>query len=241
MLASVLPGSGGTGDSRNDLSLMGKILKGISLENVLVRFGDRGKVKAPDCRVLHSLLYGTPRLSWRQIVMINTWDTRESFKQKMIPYVRLISAMILQQNALPQDSLWVSKPIDQFNFASMRRHWKITVKAFGHLHTVEDEQGDSYRFTEPREGDEDGDEEEGDEEMPDVEEETDPTGPRGPRRRYRKQHRKISADVANFVNQRQIASYRLWTGGQQAVYDNVSACIGEGREYQASRKAWEDA
>ncbi|MFS7913391.1 hypothetical protein Hanom_Chr02g00141281 [Helianthus anomalus] len=60
----------------------------------MVRFGDRGSMKAPDCRVLHALLYGTPRLSGRQIVMINTWDRRESFKRKMIPYVLLISAMI---------------------------------------------------------------------------------------------------------------------------------------------------
>ncbi|KAJ0480461.1 hypothetical protein HanIR_Chr13g0631951 [Helianthus annuus] len=219
---------------------MGKILQGISLENIMVRFGDRGTVKAPDYRVLHALLYGTPKLSWRQIVMINTWDTRESFKRKMIPYARLISAMILQQNALPQDSLWVSKPIDQFNFASMRRHWRITVKAFGHLHTVEDEQGDSYRFND-KEGDEEGDEEEGDEEMPDVEEETDPSGPRGPRRRYRKKHREISANVADFVNQRQIPSYQLWNHGDQAIYDNVSAVIVEAREYHASRSEWEEA
>ncbi|KAJ0881144.1 hypothetical protein HanRHA438_Chr10g0471141 [Helianthus annuus] len=223
MLASVLPGSGGAS---------------ISLENVLVRYGDHGTVKATDCRVLHSLLYGTPRLSWRQILMINTWDTRESFKRKMIPYVRLISAMILQQNALPQESLWVSKPIDQFNFTSMRRHWKITVKVFGHLHTVEDEQGNSYRYTEPREGDEEEDE---DEEMVDMEDETEPPGLRGPRQRYRRKHREISADVADFVNQRQGPTYRNWNCGQQAVYDNVSACIGEGRENAANRKAWEEA
>ncbi|KAM0006105.1 hypothetical protein Hdeb2414_s0184g00826451 [Helianthus debilis subsp. tardiflorus] len=108
ILASVLPGSGGAGESRNDLSLEGRNLQGISLENVMVRFGDRGKMKAADCRVIHALLYGTSSLSWRQIVMINTWDMRESCTRKMIPYVRLISAMILQQNALPQESLWVS-------------------------------------------------------------------------------------------------------------------------------------
>ncbi|MFS7917259.1 hypothetical protein Hanom_Chr03g00186951 [Helianthus anomalus] len=130
MLASLLPGSGGARESRNDLSLEGRFLQGIALENLMVRFGDRGKVKAPGCRVLHALLYGTPRLSWRQIVMINTWGTRESCTRKMIPYVRLISTMILQQNALPQKSLWVSKPIDQFNLASTKRHWKITVKVF---------------------------------------------------------------------------------------------------------------
>ncbi|KAM0043379.1 hypothetical protein Hdeb2414_s0010g00340591 [Helianthus debilis subsp. tardiflorus] len=52
MLEAVLPGSGGLGESRNDLSLEGRILQGISLENVMVRFGDRGKVKALNCRVV---------------------------------------------------------------------------------------------------------------------------------------------------------------------------------------------
>ncbi|MFS7986732.1 hypothetical protein Hanom_Chr11g01013741 [Helianthus anomalus] len=85
MLVAVLPGSGGLGESRNDLSLEGIILQGKSLENVMVRFRDRGKVKAPDCRVLHAFLYGTPRLSWWQIVMKNTWDMRESCTRKMIP------------------------------------------------------------------------------------------------------------------------------------------------------------
>ncbi|MFS8003012.1 hypothetical protein Hanom_Chr13g01208871 [Helianthus anomalus] len=65
MLAYVLLGSGGAGESRNDFSLEGRILQGISLEKVMVRFGDREIVNAPDCRVLHTLLYGTPRLSWR--------------------------------------------------------------------------------------------------------------------------------------------------------------------------------
>ncbi|MFS7962733.1 hypothetical protein Hanom_Chr08g00730021 [Helianthus anomalus] len=76
----------------------------------MVRFGYRGRVRDSDYRVIHALLYGTPTLSWRRIIMMNTWITRESFHQRMIPYVRLISAMILQQNCLPQESLWVSKP-----------------------------------------------------------------------------------------------------------------------------------
>ncbi|KAJ0744394.1 hypothetical protein HanPI659440_Chr10g0387111 [Helianthus annuus] len=209
MLAAVLPGSGGMGESRNDLYLEGRILQGISLENVMVRSGDRGKVKAPDCRVLHALLYGTPRLSWRQIVMMNTWDTRESCTRKMIPYVRLINVMILQQNALPQESLWVSKPIDQFNFASMKRHWKITIKVFGHLHTVEDEQENSYNFSDPREAEEGAH----DEEMVDEEDKTEPAGPRGPKQRYMRPIREISEEVANFVNRRRVPSYRNFNCG----------------------------
>ncbi|KAJ0473988.1 hypothetical protein HanOQP8_Chr15g0582601 [Helianthus annuus] len=108
----------------------------------------------------------------------------------------------------------------------MKRHWKITVKVFGHLHTVEDDQGNSYNYTDPREAEEGSH----DEEMVDEEDETEPAVPRGPRQRYRRLHREISADVANFVNQRWGPSYRDFNRGQQAVFDNVSAGIGEGKE-----------
>ncbi|MFS8034395.1 hypothetical protein Hanom_Chr17g01580681 [Helianthus anomalus] len=111
--------------------------------------------------------------------MMNTWDTRESCTRKMIPFVRLISAMILQHNALPQESLWVSKPIDQFNLASMKHPWKISVKVFGHLHTVEYDQGNNYNYADPREAKEGGH----DEEMVDEEDETEPASLWGPKQR----------------------------------------------------------
>ncbi|KAF5806663.1 hypothetical protein HanRHA438_Chr05g0233241 [Helianthus annuus] len=171
MLAAVLPGLGGMSESRNDLSLEERILQGISLENVMVQFGDRG---------------------------------RESCTRKMIPYVRLLSALILQQNALPAKSLWVSKPIDQICFASMKHHWKITVKVFGHLYTVEDEQGNSYRFSDPSMAQGGAQ----DEEMVDEEDETEPAGPRGPKQRYMRQHRELSEDVARFVTCRWVPSYQ---------------------------------
>ncbi|KAM0045988.1 hypothetical protein Hdeb2414_s0009g00310441 [Helianthus debilis subsp. tardiflorus] len=118
MLAAVLLGSGGTSDSRNDLSLEGRILQGISLENLMVRFGDRGKVKAPDCRVLHALFYGSSILSWRQIVMINTWDTKESCTRKMIPYVRLLSACFCNKMRCRQNHYGSLNP--SIRFASLR-------------------------------------------------------------------------------------------------------------------------
>ncbi|KAJ0480034.1 hypothetical protein HanOQP8_Chr13g0473011 [Helianthus annuus] len=122
MTRSVLPFSDGGVPLKSHLSVEGKILQDISLENIMVRFGDRGKVKGPNCRVLHALMFGSPMLLWRHIVMMNTWDTQEVCTRKMIPYVRLISAMILQQNSLPPESLWVSKPVEEFCFASMKRH-----------------------------------------------------------------------------------------------------------------------
>ncbi|MFS7986731.1 hypothetical protein Hanom_Chr11g01013731 [Helianthus anomalus] len=79
----------------------------------------------------------------------------------------------------------------------MKRHWKITVKVFGHLNTVEDEQGNSYNFSDPRAAEEGGH----DEEMVDEDDESDPSGPRGPKQWYMRPIREISADVENFVNQ----------------------------------------
>ncbi|MFS7937857.1 hypothetical protein Hanom_Chr05g00432701 [Helianthus anomalus] len=190
---------------------------------------------ATDCRVMHALLYGSPRLSWRHIVMINTWDTRESCMRKMIPYVRLLSAMILQQNALSAESLWVSKPIDQNCFASMKRHWKITVKVFNHLYTIQDEQGNSYRFSDSSAAQGGAQ----DEEMVDEEDKTEPAGPRGPKQRYMRPHRELSEDVARFVTCRRVPSYQNFNRSQQEVFDNVSAVIGEGREYEARRRNWE--
>ncbi|KAJ0521367.1 hypothetical protein HanIR_Chr10g0470031 [Helianthus annuus] len=80
-----------------------------------------------------------------------------------------------------------------------------------------------------------------DEEMGDEEEETEPSSPQRPRQRYLRPHMEINADVAGFVNIRRVPSYKNFDWGQQEIYDNVSACIGEGREYNRRRKAWEEA
>ncbi|MFS7975995.1 hypothetical protein Hanom_Chr10g00887301 [Helianthus anomalus] len=53
--------------------------------------------------------------------MMNTWFTRESFHKRMIPYVHLISTMILQQNCLPPESLWVSKPLEEFSLETIKK------------------------------------------------------------------------------------------------------------------------
>ncbi|KAJ0807794.1 hypothetical protein HanLR1_Chr00c1073g0788861 [Helianthus annuus] len=94
---------------RNHMSCEGKILQNISLENIMVRLGDRGKLRMWDLRILHALLVGTPKLSWHHITMMNIWDTRNQYRRKMIPCVRLISAMIFQQNRLKDNSLWILK------------------------------------------------------------------------------------------------------------------------------------
>ncbi|KAM0032356.1 hypothetical protein Hdeb2414_s0016g00474101 [Helianthus debilis subsp. tardiflorus] len=149
MVQATLPHSDSGAALRSHLSVEVKILQNISLDDIMGRFGDRGKVKATDCWVIHSLLFGTPKSSWHHIVMINTRDTQESYVGWMIPYVRLISAIILQQNHLPMEALWVSKPVDQICFASMKQHWKITVQVFGHQYTVSDDQGHRFQYTDP--------------------------------------------------------------------------------------------
>ncbi|KAF5762332.1 hypothetical protein HanXRQr2_Chr16g0775501 [Helianthus annuus] len=237
MIAVVLPYNDRGEAKRIQMTIEGKILQGISIENVLVRFGDRGGVRASDCRLVHSLLYGTPTLSWRHIVMMNTWATRESSQRRFIPYARLISAMIVQQNCLPPESLWVTKPLEEINKASMKKNWKIEVNLSGNKYVVTDGMGHKYEFLTSGAPPESGE----DEEMGDEEEEAEPSGPQRSRQRYMRLHREINADVAGFVNIRRVPSYKNFDRGQQEIYDNVSACIGEGREYNRRREAWEEA
>ncbi|XP_035845639.1 uncharacterized protein LOC110933891 [Helianthus annuus] len=191
----ILPTHQGGEMKRKQMSLEGKILQGISVENILARFGDRGGVRVSDCRVVHALLYGTPTLSWRHIVMMNTWATRESSQRRFIPYACLISAMIVQQNCLPLEALWVSKPVEEFNVAYMKKNWKIEVKFSSHKYVVTDELGNKYEVRTSgappvREEDVEMEEEE--------EQEAEPSGAQGPRQRYMRPHREINAEVAGF-------------------------------------------
>ncbi|KAJ0809338.1 hypothetical protein HanPI659440_Chr01g0013641 [Helianthus annuus] len=203
----------------------------------MVWFRCRGKVKAPNCRVLYSLLFESPKLSWRHIVMINTLDTRESYARRMIPYGQLISAMFVQQHRLPAEALWVSKPVDQICFASMKQHWKITIQVFGHRYTVSDDQGHQFQYTDLSAAQEAAQEEE----MVDDENEDEPPGPRGPRQRYARPHREVSTGVANFVVNRRRPGHCNYNRGQQDVFDNVSKGIGENKEYEERRRQWEQA
>ncbi|MFS7981695.1 hypothetical protein Hanom_Chr10g00954001 [Helianthus anomalus] len=75
--------------------------------------------------------------------------------------------------------------------------------------------------------------------MVDEEDETEPAGPRGPRQRYMRPIRGLSEDVANFVTRRRVPSYSNFNRGQREVFENVSAVMGEGREYEARKRNWE--
>ncbi|MFS8008540.1 hypothetical protein Hanom_Chr14g01274001 [Helianthus anomalus] len=208
MTEAILPYNDGGVVARSHLTIEGKILQGISLENVMVR----------------------------HIIMMNTWFTRESFHRRMIPYVRLISAMILQHKCLPPESLWVTKPLEEFSLATVKKNWKIHVKHSGSKYLVTNALGHKYEFVDPNA--QLGAEE--DVEMVDEEDETKPACPRGPKQRYMRPHRELNADVASFVNFRRVLSYQDFNRGQHAVFDNISAGIGEGREYDRRRQKWEE-
>ncbi|KAJ0433441.1 hypothetical protein HanIR_Chr17g0870351 [Helianthus annuus] len=117
----------------------------------------------------------------------------------------------------------------------MRKNWKIEVKFSRNKYIVTDNLGNKYDFL--TSGAPPASEE--DEEMGDKEEEVEPSGAQRPRQRYMRPHREINADVAGFVTMRRVPSYKNFERGQQEIYDNVSACIGEGREYNRIREAWE--
>ncbi|XP_035842132.1 golgin subfamily A member 6-like protein 22 [Helianthus annuus] len=118
----------------------------------------------------------------------------------------------------------------------MKKNWKIEVKFSGNKYVVTDELGNKYEVRTSgappvREEDVEMEEEE--------EQEAEPSGAQGPRQRYMRPHREINAEVAGFVTRRRVPSYKNFDRGQQEIYDNVSACIGEGREYNQRREAWQ--
>ncbi|MFS7917193.1 hypothetical protein Hanom_Chr03g00186211 [Helianthus anomalus] len=85
---------------------------------------------------------------------MNTWDTIESFsKKKMIPDVRLISVMIVQKSCLPEESLWVTKPVDDFDFAKMTKGSKIYMQSTTHHHVFSNRKtGYTFSFHKPVQG-----------------------------------------------------------------------------------------
>ncbi|XP_035832905.1 golgin subfamily A member 6-like protein 22 [Helianthus annuus] len=171
LLDIILPTHQGGEMKRKQMSREGKILQGISVENILARFGDRGGVR----------------------------------------------------------------PVEEFNVGYMRKNWKIKVKFSGNKYVVTDDLGNKYEIRTagaPPVAEED-------EEMGEEEEEVEPSGAQRPRQRYMRPHREINAEVAGFVTRRRVPSYKNFDRGQQEIYDNVSACIGEGREYSQRREAWE--
>ncbi|KAJ0680936.1 hypothetical protein HanPI659440_Chr16g0630081 [Helianthus annuus] len=182
--------------NRVHLSVEAKILQNISLENIMVRLGDRGKLRVWDLRVLHALMYSEPTLSWRHLVMMNIWDTQNQYKRKIIPHVRLISAMIAQQKQLPENSFWVVKAIDGIDFAKMPKRSKICVEEAGKWYRLTDrDTGSSYMYPEEEEG---GDEEMGEGECDEGDEEEEDPG-RRPGTQRRSKRKEVSGFVANFI------------------------------------------
>ncbi|KAM0044353.1 hypothetical protein Hdeb2414_s0010g00352201 [Helianthus debilis subsp. tardiflorus] len=140
----------------------------------MVRLGDRGKLRMWDLRILHALLVGTPKLSWRHITMTNTWDTRNQYKRKMIPCVRLISAMIFQQNRLKDNSLWILKGIDSIDFAQLRSGVNIYAEVLNKKAKVVDRKtGFQFKYVQRNADEEMGEGNGGDDEEEEADEEED--------------------------------------------------------------------
>ncbi|KAF5765564.1 hypothetical protein HanXRQr2_Chr15g0705211 [Helianthus annuus] len=224
---------------RNHLLCEGKILQNISLENIMVRLGNRGKLRMWDLRILHAVLVGTPKLSWRHITMMNISDTRNQYKRKMIPCVRLISAMIFQQNRLKDNSLWILKGIDTIDFAQLRSGVNIYAEVLNKKAKLVDRKtGFQFEYVQRNEDEEMGEGDGGDGEEEEAGEEED-RGRRPPRQRYARRHNESSHTVAQFINNRRRVAYASYPLGTQDTYDNVSAVMGENRELYEKRHQWE--
>ncbi|KAI3725833.1 hypothetical protein L1987_65629 [Smallanthus sonchifolius] len=67
--------------------------------------GDHVKIRNYEIRVLFALTTGRINLSFRQLIMVNIWESRESALKKSIPHAHLISHMLEKAHVIPRTSM----------------------------------------------------------------------------------------------------------------------------------------
>ncbi|KAL8225445.1 hypothetical protein R6Q57_018002 [Mikania cordata] len=85
---------------RSDLNVLPKLLSLISGFNVIPRLGDKLFIRNFEVRVLHALMIGHPKLSFRQLVLLNVWESRVSRARCLLPHCRLLSSLMVKQKVV---------------------------------------------------------------------------------------------------------------------------------------------
>ncbi|KAL8255422.1 hypothetical protein R6Q59_033643 [Mikania micrantha] len=98
------PEAMGTKLLRSDLKVLPKLLSLISGFNVIPRLGDKLFIRNFEIRVLHALMTGQPKLSFRHLVLLNVWESRVSRMRCMLPHCRLLSSLMVKQKVVTATS-----------------------------------------------------------------------------------------------------------------------------------------
>ncbi|KAJ0588509.1 hypothetical protein HanIR_Chr04g0175491 [Helianthus annuus] len=89
---------------RKNLKIEAKLLLTICILNVIPRRGDKQEVRFPETPILYSSLHGSPRFSFRYLVMNHVWICRNKVVRSIIPYCRIITGLLkLFKSITPED------------------------------------------------------------------------------------------------------------------------------------------
>ncbi|KAM0002184.1 hypothetical protein Hdeb2414_s0041g00739091 [Helianthus debilis subsp. tardiflorus] len=92
-------------------------------------WGDRMVVMTWELLVLYAIMTGELHLSFRQLVMMHEWQSRNMKLKKLIPHARLLRALLEKQGALSPSEYAHNKPHTVFSIGEMcKSEWISYVK-----------------------------------------------------------------------------------------------------------------
>ncbi|KAF5757653.1 hypothetical protein HanXRQr2_Chr17g0829241 [Helianthus annuus] len=125
-----LEGKGrGADKKKEELRVPARLLLTIVQQQVMPRKSDRASVRNPDVPILYSLIMSRPKISFRYLVMMNIWMSRNDFKRWQIPHVRLITALLKRHGAIREGSPFhiVQKKFTPWTLDGLNKFgWKYT-------------------------------------------------------------------------------------------------------------------
>ncbi|MFS7947633.1 hypothetical protein Hanom_Chr06g00550561 [Helianthus anomalus] len=109
---------------RRNLKIEAKLLFVICVHNVIPSWGDKVEVRYPEVPILYTLLHGAPLFLFRFLVLNNTWISRNSVGQKIIPHCRLITALLKKYAGIGSGDRGAPKRHKPFDLKKLGVGWK---------------------------------------------------------------------------------------------------------------------
>ncbi|KAJ0483912.1 hypothetical protein HanIR_Chr13g0669921 [Helianthus annuus] len=116
----------GVAMKRDNLKPLVRVLLSLLVSNVAPRLGDMMGIRKWELVVIYALMSGQIHLSFRQLVMLHIWQSRNKRQKKLIPHARLISAFLRKQRVVTVSEKAFEKPHATWSIAEMCNGDRIT-------------------------------------------------------------------------------------------------------------------
>jgi len=111
---------------RKNLKIEAKLLLAIIVLNVIPRRADKREVRFSEVPILYCLMNGSPKFPIRYLILHHVWMCRNSVGRRIIPYCRLITALLMQQKAITADDVGKNKRYKPLELKSLGIGWTYT-------------------------------------------------------------------------------------------------------------------